>query len=1161
MLAQAVIAADTAVMDDFVRRGDALQEGVHETLRAWRYAGTVNTPVASESLNDLLANFGQWKAQLEDVLLDDNHPMFVSLSSKVPLIAMYFQLVTNLVRIKQLTAPPLQWSEWGEQFALQAPRAIVWHHSAMLQKLWQQQVDIVAVSDTTVRLRLKDAFVDGLQIATMAHHANHNSHLQAVKYLIYTTLYQQLTQNAFYRGEEDSQALLPQAGYDVLDLRQRVITRMHGEQQKIYLQHALLATVPHLQVSLTDLQMPLIANWALYEELTKAHPQQETFTTIALAERVYKLLNKIQKLRLQVTSAEDMRRFMLLTEHLFLPEMLAKNLQKLPLTIDGSDSSLIALQHTLMRSRANAVLAALTQTQFDRRNKNLLFIAISQRQREMQQNSLQTTTRWYEKAQAQLNTSKDTLKQGFIRKVLLSARHVANIEAEVVDTPVNMPILRKSLLHSLFVMDFSGEVQASINNILRQQDYLHSRKVFFQEVHKHLTRLLPTTQLSQHKLATMSHDDMVSTYINPALTKLEDNEDKTVQAITRRARVNHIAQLKSLLQYGHWFGYFADHGKEMPTLDKLPLSDRQRETYLQELKFSYFDQYPFLLLEKNGQQLYQVLAAKIKDQDIATMDTEESWEIINAALDLQYARIKSKMAEIDAAQSLQDIKHLAAGSPILRMSMKEFDGLYPLHEEFVNRYHKPSKFHHNWEKINMSYIGNFFLVMIGYQLGSWFLRRPIFGKVGAHTLSFLNPLFDGALPYAMPLLHAMWGVILFEYFIAMPYHTFVMKPQKLNELQEFYQLGSQQHNLINGTYLNYYRQERNGHFLNYAFEMSMHALFVGWWVYSLKFSHVIPKLKENHLQKLLTQVGMRGQPSSVFAASKIKNTATEGTTKALKNSVKKSTEQQIARLEKANNVSSHYKREQVYKAKTAEQKLLTMIDDKAHAIEVAAIEHKHNFKALGLDEAVFNFETIIRAYGLIERGYKTGIYNETALHQANLALGQLQMTFMRRLKLLPMNISKDKMMGETYQRTLGEAVAESLFPGRNKKVLEKTVRNFYQAVGKSANFTDVEKLFEGERFVGFEVEIKRATADDMREIIKRLKIIGIDTREVKTLEDVRKLTKEITQAKDIITAKNATSYGLEQKDQEKSSIASKVGEAYQEIMHYLGHGYFKGGGL
>lgn len=1156
MLAEAAFAADTAVMADFVRRGDALQEDVRGTLRALRFAGTINTPAASTALADLLANFGLWKVQLEDVLLDDNHPVYVSLSSKVPLLALYFQLVTNLVRIKQLTAPPLVWSAWGEQFDLRAPRAITWHYSEMSQKLWQQ-VDIVADSGTTVVLRLKDAYVDGLQIATMAHRADNNSHLQAVKYLIYTTLYQQLTQNAFYRGEEDSQALLPQAGYDVLDLRQRVITRMHGEQQKIYLQHALLATVPHLQVSAADLQMPLIANWPLYEKLAEAHPQLETFTTPELAARIYAVLDRMQKLVLQVSSAEDMQRFMLLAEHILLPEVLAKNLQQLPLTLDGSDSSLTALQHTLVRSRANAVLASLlTQAQLlDPRHKDLLSVAISaisKRERELQQTPLQATTRWYEQAQAQLDSSKDKIRQDFIRKVLLSARHVANIEVEVTGKPVNLPILRKALLHSLFVMDFTGEVQESLNNVLRQQDYLQSRKVFFQEVQKHLMRLSPTAKLEQHKLAMLSHDDIINAHIRPALVKLEEHEQDTVRAINRRANINHITQLKSLLQYGHWFGYFSDHGKEMPTLDKLALSERQREAYLQELKFVYFDQYPFLLFKKNGKQLYQVLAAKLEDRDIAVVDTEDYEKIINAALEMQYTRIKTKMAEIDTAQSLQAIKHLAAGSPTLRISMKEFDGLYPLHEEFVKRYNQPSKFQHNWEKVNMNYIGSFFTVMIGYHLGGWLLRRSMFGTAGAHVLSVLNPLFGGAMPYAMPLLHAMWGVILFEYFVAMPYHTFVVKPQKLRELQEYYQLGSAQHNFINGTYLNYYRQERNGHFLNYAFNMSMHGLFVGWWVYNLKFSHIVPKLRENHLEKLLRRLGINNSVSSinknkhnVFQFDNIKNKAKE----------------EIAKLEKAPNVSRHYKRERIHQIKAAEQKLLTMMQDKAHALKVAAIEHKYDFKALGMDEAVFDFNTIARAYGLIRYGYKTGVYTQATFQEAELAMQQLHMTLMRRLKISPLRIGKDKMAEESYQRSLGEAVAESLMPNDSKKkVLKGAVRKFYEKAGKASDFADVEKLFEGDRFVGFEMEIKYATADEMRQLLKHIKTIGYSTRDIKTLQDVRDKIKLIAEKKSEVVVKYTVSPGMKNDTPHKKHNRDKLNNAWSHIEHYLEHGYFKGGG-
>ncbi len=80
-------------------------------------------------------------------------------------------------------------------------------------------------------------------------------------------------------------------------------------------------------------------------------------------------------------------------------------------------------------------------------------------------------------------------------------------------------------------MDFSGEVQESLDAVLHQQDYHISRQVFFQELHKHFARLLPTAKLEQHKLVTLSHDDIVSTYINPALAQLEEHEQSGVRAI------------------------------------------------------------------------------------------------------------------------------------------------------------------------------------------------------------------------------------------------------------------------------------------------------------------------------------------------------------------------------------------------------------------------------------------------------------------------------------------------------------------------------------------------------------------------------------------------------------------------------------------------------
>ena len=71
---------------------------------------------------------------------------------------------------------------------------------------------------------------------------------------------------------------------------------------------------------------------------------------------------------------------------------------------------MIALQHTVIRSRTSALLAAMTQLQLSNRHKRLLYVYFSQRERELQKTSPQQTIQWYEKATAQLTTSKDKLR-------------------------------------------------------------------------------------------------------------------------------------------------------------------------------------------------------------------------------------------------------------------------------------------------------------------------------------------------------------------------------------------------------------------------------------------------------------------------------------------------------------------------------------------------------------------------------------------------------------------------------------------------------------------------------------------------------------------------------------------------------------------------------
>ena len=1152
--------ADEAKLREFATTSDNLQAEVRRTLRALRYPRTINTDTVQtpqESLTELQARFSAWKTELETMLMD-RVGIFASISieGKAQLIELYFNLLANLIHIKKTIDMQVSWLDWGNQFDLRIPKEIVWSSSRTLQGLFAQKIDVVTNKGETATLRLQDAFVDGIQIATIAHQVNADSHLEVVKYLIYITLYKQLTQNEYYRAEDEAPALpplpdgfLPRKNSYELDLRQRIIDRFRSDKQKSRLHVALLTSYPRIQVPSTGLTMPLISNWALYEQMSAVHPNIEALTTLGLAQQLYELLNAEQLEAIAVSDVEELHRFMLLAEHLLLPTELGKSLQAMTVEIDGSRESLVALQRVLVRSRSNALLASLMQLRIkDRGKQQQLFRAVQERGQVLQGSSLQKVTRWHETAKKQLPEITQKIQLDLNKRLLLVAKKVDEIERSASE-PIQLAILRKSLLGSLYVMDFSGEVQESLGAVLQSQDYRQSRLVFFQELKKHLARLSPTKQPKILDLTRTGKDDIVRTYVNPALALLDEDKSVTVQAIERKAKVNNITQIKSLIQYGYWLGYFTSKGDKVPTLDDLPLSEQQKESYFTELKFAYFDHYPFLLLKPKmnnpkKKELYLLLADIVRDKDIETaVDDEQLWPLVLQTIDQQRAQIETKITEIDNTKSLQEIKHLAANSPTVAMGIRDYSGLYPLHEEFVHRYHKPSKFEHNWEKINFDYIGNFFMVIIGYHLGGWLLRKPMFGTAGAHILQYFNPAFGAALQYAGPVLHAFWGVILFEYFVALPYKTFVIKPQKLKELKDYYRLGSQDSYFVTGRFLDYYRQEKNSHFVNYAFEMSMHAIFVSWWIYSLKFSHIIPEMRENRLNKLLRRVGVREtnesvykQRGEVFNRENIENEATKA----------------IGRIKGVENVSKGYIREQTRQIEKARDKIIALMDRRKHAIRVATIEHKHDFAALGIKEPFFDYEAMHKIFGLIRYGYKTGVYSEAVYREAEIAIRQIEVTLFRRLRISPLVRAGKPGQEHPYERALGEAMNENMFSKRADDAVNRAILRFYltaanmdTAIIKSTKdlskidegvLTELKaklegKLPEGENpiayfqsngrfsdnifttegfFTGYETKILHATPDEMRELIIRLKVLGVKTRRIKSLEDVKKIENEIS---------------------------------------------------
>ena len=609
--------ADTE-LTNFATASDDLRAEIHRTLRALRYPHTINTSSVEappEALTDLSTRFGTWKGKLEDMLLNGSG-IFASVKGKTDLIVFYFDLLANLIHIKKTVDMRVAWLDWGKQFDLRVPQELIWSPSRTLQGLFTQKIDVVDNEGETATLRLKDAFVDGIQVATLAHQVNTNSHLEVVKYLIYITLYGQLVRNEHYLGRDEVSSLPPlpddflarENSYE-LDLRQRIIDRLRFSNQNLHLHKALLASYPRLQIPSTGLKMPLISNWSLYERMTTMYPSMVAFTTLGLAQQLYELLDAKQLEVIAVSDVEEFRRFMLLAEHLLLPVELGKNLRALKIEIDGSKESLTALQQVLVQSRSSALLASLRQLGITDRNKRRqLLNAIQERGQMLRENSLQQeVTRWHEVARKNLPDVKHKIQLDLSKNLLLIAQKVDEIERSASE-PIQLQILRKSLLNSLFVMDFSGEVQESLGAVLQSQDYRQSRLVFFQELKKHLARLSPTAQPRVLDLTSAGKDDIVRTYINPALARIDADKSAVVQAVERKAKINNITQIKSFIQYGYWFGYFTTKGNKVPTLDDLPLSEQQKKNYFAELKFAYFDHYPVSALE-TGQSEKRIVSS------------------------------------------------------------------------------------------------------------------------------------------------------------------------------------------------------------------------------------------------------------------------------------------------------------------------------------------------------------------------------------------------------------------------------------------------------------------------------------------------------------------------------------------------------------------------
>ena len=1017
-----------STLAEVIASGDALRVELHQTLRGLKYPQTINSVAVSpdtELLDSMAGHLRRWKAELEASLLSASvsDDAALDMERKAYLINLYFDLLASLIQMQYIVASRFDQRARGEQFTLTVPLELTWSHNQTLARLFSQQVQVErALNESQARLRLKHAFVDGLQIATRALHANRTNHLAAIKYLTYAVLYQQLVHNEHYRGTRtEPLPYLPiQADTGDLGLRESIIADQRRTRADQFLQRALLETLPRLRAPEAELRQPLISNWHLYEQLQAAYPDMTVFTTPLLAQQVYALLNDEQLKVLAVNDDEEMRRFMLLAEQLYLPLILEKELRRLALPLDGGEAAARALQQLLVQARVSALLNALAPLRLRRDKIEPLLASLRERQATLLATaSTQEASRWYETARQRVPVVKQSARLALIREVLYAAWKVDTAE-HADDEPLNLPILRRTLLRSMYVTDFSGEFQQSLAAVLQARGYAQSRVVFFHQLARHLQRLVPQRPPKAQDLRFISQDDIVRTYVNPALATARTLESDAAHAVQRKTLLQHITQIKALLQHGYWLGYFTHKDDSVPRLDDLPLSAQQRADYWRELRFARFDRYPFMLLPieaskdrplpatgiraesyvEKKQPLYKILAAKLRARDLRDIDSEalaDFWPLIAEALDAQRQRIIIALRKIDTADTLQDLKHLAANSSAIAMGMKEFAVLYPQYEEFAHRYQQPSKLQHSWERIDLTYIGNFFTVIIGWHLGGWLLRKSV---PTSYLLRYLNPAFGAILPYTSMLMQAFWYVILVDYFGIKVWQTFVSKPRKLGELQGYYYLGNQHNQFVSRTYLDYLAMEKTAHIFNYGFEASMLGLFVGWYAYQRLLPHLVPNIKNARLQRLFSRVGFRTADGKPLSEAEVFERRHEIFNREKINQHVAAELAKVEAARQAGRISKSYARQEKHQIELARDKIFTSMAKKERALRVAEIEHTYDFRALSLSQPVFHAEEIHKAHRDLAgplRG-KQDLFSHFTLRDADTALLNIEMSLMRRLK-------------------------------------------------------------------------------------------------------------------------------------------------------------------
>ena len=839
--------------------GNEINGRIYQLLREFKFPHTFGTNSTEDStlvelVSVLEAEILSWGEKAEQVLetVDAGN---LSASSLLPVL--YFSLVTKILQIKELQDDSIPVREIKNKYKMIVPVEVFLRGERSFQEMLNRQRVVVVWQEGQATLYLQSEFISGLKTGVAALNPSSATHLQASKHLLYSILYSQYVQNEHYQGEtrELDKRLLKK-----IPFRSKVIDNHRNSFTQALMRTAITLNTPQLAVPADGLAKPLHAekNWQLVKDFREKYPHFQTFTNQEFATRLHPLVDAENLKPYEVTDAVEFERFLTTAEFLLFPRALTNSLKNMSFTLSDDEESLQGLAQIIVQAKRNTILSVLRQLRIRDRNKLLaLNSLLKERQADIQEDG----KFWYEIATKNLPTLKKNTRLEMIRNLSSVSKQIKEIETYALK-PVLLPILNRSLLRSFHVNDFSEEYQQTTNKIISAKNYNESRRIFFQELTKHLTRLNP--DLKKTTILKLSPDDITKNHLLEVLDKKEDN---ITTAVTGKAKMHHVSQSKSLLQFGHWLGFFNYYENKTPTIDDLPLTELQRENYLLELKFSFFDHYPFLILapkkvadKKNKKKLHELLAENYQ-QDATDEESLENWQIISSTLLVQRDKIVRALKKVDKAKSVNDLKYILANSPTLNKEMRQYAGLYPLHKKFAERAHKPNGFEQGKEKLDAKYIGSFFMFLISMHLGEWLLAKH---PSTMPLLRYTHAILMSNQIYFTMLSTAFFAGIIFEYVALETLKVFVFDPIKTKELHEYYVIGDRNNSFMSRTLLDYFYIDQKAQKLNYGFEGAMHGIFVGWFMYAGIFKHLIqPKISADKTQKLLKRVGIAENKAEV----------------------------------------------------------------------------------------------------------------------------------------------------------------------------------------------------------------------------------------------------------------------------------------------------------